>query len=94
MSEQQLATREERMALLRARAELNRTRISLALDAIGGIVAPARDTARVARARPVAAMLVSVLAPMVGAARVGRWVRIASLAHFAYRVARNWSRVR
>ena len=94
MIEQQLATREERMALLRARAELNRTRISLALGAIRGVVAPTRDRARVAQARPFAAMLVGVLAPMVGAARVGRWVRIASLALFAYRVARNWNRMR
>ncbi len=80
----------DRKALLEARAELDRARVALAVREIRTIVSLPTGPARLARARPVAAVLVSILAPVLGRARFGRWLRVASLALVAYRIARNW----
>ena len=86
--------RQERMALLRARAELDRTRLAFAIAEIRAVVAPKRDPAQVSGARPMAAMIVGFLAPLFGTSGVARWVRMASFALTAYRIARNWQRAR
>jgi hypothetical protein len=44
--------------------------------------------------RPAAAMVIGILAPVFGANRVARWLRIASFALTAYRIAKNWHRTR
>ena len=80
----------ERKGLLAARAELDRARIMLAVHEIGAVVAPRSDGDRASRYRPVAAMLVGVLGPSVGASRVTRWVKVAWFALATLRVIRNW----
>ena len=80
----------DRKALLGTRAELDRTRMTLALHEIKAIVHPAPDAARSAAYRPAAAMIVGFAAPLLGMNRVARWVRFASFGLAAYRVARSW----
>jgi hypothetical protein len=80
----------ERKALLATRAELDRTRVMIAVHEIKAIVSPASDADRVGRARPLAAMLVGLLGPLAGAPRLARWLRVASLALVALRIARDW----
>jgi hypothetical protein len=80
----------ERKALLATRAELDRTRVTLALHGIRTIVAPVSDAGRLAGARPLAATFVRFAGPFVGAARLGRWLRVASIALFALRIVRGW----
>jgi len=80
----------EKKALLATRAELERTRILLAVHEIKAIVSPASDVDRVASARPLAATLVGILGPLAGAPRLRRWLRVASLALVALRIARDW----
>ena len=80
----------ERKALLATRAELDRIRLTLAVTEIKAIVSPATDADRISSARPLAATLVGVLGPFAGAPRLRRWLRIASLALAALRIARNW----
>jgi hypothetical protein len=82
--------RAERKGLLATRAELDRARITLAMREIGSIVAPDSGGERVSRYRPVAAMLVGVLGPSVGASRVTRWLKVAWFALAAIRVVRSW----
>jgi hypothetical protein len=82
--------RAERKGLLAARAELDRARITLAMREIGSVVAPRSDGERESRYRPVAALLVGVLGPSVGASRVRRGLKIAWLALAAVRVLRSW----
>ena len=84
----------DRKALLATRAELDRARITLAIHEVKAIVAPRPDPARAAAVRPTVALLVALLSPAVGAARFGRWVRIASWALAAWRVARGWHSIR
>jgi hypothetical protein len=90
MNSARLTAIAERKALLVTRAQLDRTRLSLATHEIRSIVRPAPDAARSAAARPTAAMLVRLAVPLLGASRFTRWVRFASFAFTAYRVARNW----
>jgi MFS superfamily sulfate permease-like transporter len=84
----------DRMALLATRAELDRARVTLALHEVKAIVAPPRDPARAAAVRPAIAMLMGLAVPAVGISRLGRWLRIASIALAAWRVARNWRSAR
>jgi MFS superfamily sulfate permease-like transporter len=85
-----LAALAERKALLVTRAQLDRTRLALATHQIRAIVRPASDAVHGARLRPVATMLVGLAVPLLGMRRFARWVRFASFALTAYRVARNW----
>ena len=80
----------ERRQLLVARASLDRARLSLAIHDIKTMVAPAPQRTQMSRVRPVAAVLVGIVAPLLGLARFGRWLRIASLAAAAFRIARVW----
>jgi len=80
----------ERKALLAIRAELDRARVLLAVRRIGAIVAPGSEADRTARYRPVAALLVSVLGPSLGATRFAGWLRVAGIALAALRIARSW----
>ena len=84
------ADRAERKALLATRAELDRTRVMLAVHEIKAIVSPVSDVDRVGSARPLAAMLVGLVGPLAGATRLARWLRVASLALIALRIARDW----
>jgi predicted Zn-dependent protease len=80
----------DRKALLRARAELDRSKVALAALEVRSIVAPPPSPLRMARVRPGAAMMMSLVAPMLGASRVTRLLRFVSLALMAVRVARSW----
>ena len=90
MNSARLTAIAERKALLATRAQLDRARLALAAHQIGSVLHPAPDPARRAATRPTAAMIVAFAAPFVGMNRFARWVRIASFAMAAYRVARNW----
>ena len=80
----------ERKAQLVTRAELDRARIMLAIRELRAIASPASAAERAARYRPAAAMLIGVLGPTVGTARLGSWLRIAWMALAALRIARSW----
>lgn len=84
----------DRRTLLAARAELDRARVTLALHEVRSIVIPQPDAAKGAAVRPAARLLIGLIAPAIGMSRFGRWVRIASWAVAAWRVARNWRRTR
>jgi hypothetical protein len=84
------AAREDRKALLAARAALDRARLTLALHEIKVIIAPPPSAERIAQLRPTAAMLVAVAGPFFGFRRVARFLRLASIGLFALRVARAW----
>ena len=84
------AQRSEKKALLATRAELDRTRVTLAVHEIRAIVAPVSDDDRVAGLRPMASTFVRFAGPFLGGARLGRWLRVASIALFALRVLRGW----
>jgi len=80
----------DRRALLATRAELDRARMTLAIHEVRAIVAPPSDPASSRATRPLAALVVGLIAPAIGMSRFGRWLRIASWAIAAFRVARNW----
>jgi hypothetical protein len=84
------AVRAERKALLATRAEFDRQRILLAAYEIKAIVAPSSVADRVDSARPIAATVISLMGPFVGRHRLARWLRFASFALVAVRLARNW----
>jgi hypothetical protein len=88
MSRDRLA---ERKALLVTRAHVDRARMTLALHEIRALVSPAPDRARSAQLRPTAATILRFAVPLLGMTRVARFVRIASYALTAYRIARNWN---
>lgn len=94
MNRAEAAALADRKTLLAARAELDRARVTLALHEVRAIVAPPRDTARMGPPRPAASLLVGLGAPMLGPGRLGRWLRVASWALAAFRIARNWRAVR
>jgi hypothetical protein len=84
------ADRAERKALLAVRAELDRQRVALAVHEIKAIVVPSSVGDRVDSARPVAATVISLMGPLVGRRRLALWLRGASFALVAIRLARNW----
>jgi hypothetical protein len=84
------AVRAERKALLATRAEFDRQRVTLAALELKSIVAPSSLADRVASARPIAATVISLMGPLVGRHRLARWLRFASFALVAVRLARNW----
>jgi hypothetical protein len=92
MKSAQLAAIADRKALLVTRAELDRTRMTLAVHGVKTIIFPGPAAARSASLRPTAAMIVGFVAPLLGMSRFARWVRFGSLALTAYRIARGWSR--
>jgi hypothetical protein len=90
MSSARFATIAERKALLATRAELDRARVALAVHGLRNIVAPAPSAESLARAKPAAAVLVAIGSALLGAPRLGRWLRIGSLALAVFRIARSW----
>jgi hypothetical protein len=80
----------ERKALLATRAELDRARVSLAAREIRSVVTPSPAADRVTRLKPAATLLTGLLGSLAGGPRLGRWLRIASFALAAIRIARNW----
>jgi len=92
MTPDSLTSIADRKALLVTRAELDRTRMSIALHDVRAIVRPAPDPARSVAFRPTAAMIVGFAAPILGMKRFARWVRFASFGLAAYRIARSWRR--
>ena len=84
------ADRADRKALLMVRAELDRQRVALAMHEIKAIVTPSSVGDRVDSARPIAATVISLMGPLVGRYRLARWLRVASFALVAIRLARNW----
>ncbi len=68
----------DRKALLATRAQLDRTRMTIAIHDIKAIV------------RPTAAMIVGFAAPLFGWKRLARWVRFTSAALTIFRILRNW----
>jgi hypothetical protein len=84
----------DRRSLLAARAELDRARVTLALHDVRSIVIPPPSGTRGSAVRPAVAMLVRFLGPTIGMSRFGRWLRIASWALAAWRIARNWRAIR
>ena len=82
----------DRKALLVTRAQLDRTRMTLAIFDVKAIVRPTAGAARSAALRPTAAMIIRFAGPLIGLPRLSRWLRIGSLAIAAYRVFRSWRR--
>ena len=80
----------DRKALLIAHAELDRSKVSLAVLDVRSIISPEPSVDRLARIRPGAAMILSVMAPVLGASRVTRVLRFVSIALMALRIARGW----
>src|SRR5438046_9083254 len=80
----------DRKALLAARAELDRARVTLAAHEVKAIIVPARDPGKASAVRPVVAVLIGLITPMTGMARAKRWLRIASWGPGAWRWARQW----
>jgi hypothetical protein len=81
----------ERKALLVARAELDRMRLTAAARDVQSIVLPHRGDASQGR-RASAAMLIGVAAPVLGLPRLAHWLRAATLALTVYRIVRRWRR--
>ena len=84
----------DRKALLAARAELDRARVTLAAHEVKAIIVPTPDARKASAVRPVVAVLIGLITPMIGMARAKRWLRIASWGLAAWRVARNWRTIR
>ena len=84
------AVRAERKALLATRAEFDRQRVALAVHEVKALVSPSSVADRVASARPLAATLVMLMGPIAGAHRLAQWLRYASFALMALRLARSW----
>jgi hypothetical protein len=89
MNAEQIA---DRKALLVTRADLDRTRLTLATREIRSLVLPRRDKARVEAMRPRAAAFLALAVPFLGMKRLSRLVRVASYAMLAIRLASNWRR--
>jgi hypothetical protein len=90
VSARRAAALADRKALLAARASLDRARLSVAVHDIRTIVAPPRVGSLFGGARPVAAMIVGIAAPLIGPGRLRRVMRYATLALMVYRIVRNW----
>jgi hypothetical protein len=90
MSAARLARLAERKAQLVTQSHVDRARLLLAVHQLRQIVSPAPDPAAAARLRPAAAALVNIALPLLGMTRLGRLLRVASLALTTYRVVRSW----
>lgn len=84
----------DRKALLAARALFDRAQMTVAIHDVRGAIAPPGAAFRGPAARSGAALLVGLAAPLFGASRLGRWLRIASWTLAAFRIARNWRAMR
>jgi hypothetical protein len=83
--------RADRKALLIARADLDRARIALAVQDLRAVVSPPPlEPDRLDAYRSKAKWVVAFAIPVLGRARLGRWLRAASLGLVAYRLVRAW----
>jgi hypothetical protein len=81
----------ERKALLITRAEFDRVRLSLLGHDVRDRVSPRRLIGeRAKRPATIAAAVVGLGVPLLGPARLSRWLRTASMAAAAWRIVRNW----
>ena len=80
---------QDRKSLLAARALFDRAQMTLAVHDVKTAIAPGGGV-RGPFARGGAALLIRLVAPLVGPSRLGRWLRIASYGIAAWRIARNW----
>ena len=94
MTDSTRLARAERKALLSTRCELDRHRVTLAVQEMKSIVSPSSIEDRAETIRPFASTLLSILGPFAGASRLSRWMRYASLGMVALRIARDWRRPR
>ncbi len=82
----------ERKRLALARADLERLQIRLAGREARALLAPAASHGNAGRARSKAVALLSVAVPLLGAARFGRLLRVASIGLGVLRLARGLRR--
>ena len=81
----------DRKALLGARALFDRAQMTVAAhDVRSAIAPPGASGTRGPMATNAAAFIVGLVAPILGASRLGRWLRFTSWALAAFRIARNW----
>jgi hypothetical protein len=81
----------DRKALLAARALFDRAQMTVAAhDVRTAIAPPGASGARGPMATNAAAFIVGLAAPIFGASRLGRWLRVASWTMAAFRIARSW----
>lgn len=80
----------DRKALLGARALFDRAQMTVAVHDVRTAVAPPAAGLRGPIARGGAALLVGLATPIFGPSRLVRWLRVASWAVAAWRIARNW----
>jgi hypothetical protein len=83
---------DQRKALLITQASLDRMRVTLALQDVRSVLSPSASAETIAKSRGTAMTLLRYALPLVGAVRLSRWLRYASLAIGAYRIARHWRR--
>jgi hypothetical protein len=82
----------ERKAHLAARAALERMRLTLALHSVRTQMMPPPSERESPLRRPLVAILIGFAAKRVGPAKLRRWIRIASYATAAYRIAASLRR--
>jgi hypothetical protein len=92
MSAHSVHSFDQRKAMLATQASLDRMRLTLAVQEIRSVISPAPSAETTARSRSTATTLLRYALPLVGAHRLSRWLRVASLAFTAYRIARHWRR--
>jgi hypothetical protein len=81
----------DRKALLAARALFDRAQMTVAAHDVRSTIAPpGASGARGPMATNAAAFIVGLAAPILGASRLGRWLRVVSWTLAAFRIARNW----
>jgi hypothetical protein len=85
---------QDRKALLAARALFDRAQMTVAVHDVRSAVAPPAAGFRGPMARGGAALLVGLAAPLLGASRLVRWLRVASWTLAAWRIARSWHTMR
>ena len=79
----------DRKGLLIARAELDRSKVSLAILEVRSILSP-EPGERMAGVRPAVAVAMNLVAPLLGYPRIARLLRFTSMALLVLRIARNW----
>ena len=84
----------DRKALLEARALFDRAQMTVAVHDVRTAVLPPGAGLRGPVARGGASLLVGLAAPLLGPSRLIRWLRVASWALAAWRIARNWRTTR
>jgi hypothetical protein len=87
-----LAALSERKAMLRARAESDRTQIATALCDIRDTVMPVARPGSLTTRATKTIRVIGFLTPIIGIARLRRVLRFGKIVLTAYRIGRNWRR--